>query len=29
MGVHKINTITDPKTIDKDMAVQEYHMWDV
>jgi len=27
-GVHKANT-TSPKTIDKGMGVQEYHMWEV
>jgi len=25
-GVHKINTTTSPKTIDKGMGMQEYHM---
>ena len=29
MEVHKINTTTSPKTIDKDMEVHEYHMWKV
>ena len=29
MGVHKVNAITGPKTIDKDMEVQDYHMWEV
>jgi len=28
-GVHKINTTTSPKTIDKGMGMQEYHMWEV
>ena len=28
-GVHKANTTTSPKTIDKGMGVQEYHMWEV
>ena len=29
MGVHKINTITGLKTIDNDMGVQKYHMWEM
>jgi len=28
VGVHKVNT-TSPKTLDKDIRVHEYHMWEV